>query len=114
IRIALQCSEADAHLILSDDNAAARLLSRPGEAIYNDSNGTVEGNEFFQVVWLTDEQREDYLRRVRALAKERAYVPPYPQLVFEGKAPAPLAKNDRLRDLLAAPTWPAEPRVAHA
>src|SRR5207248_1342230 len=27
VRIALQCSEADAQLILSDDNAAARLLS---------------------------------------------------------------------------------------
>src|SRR5262249_21359794 len=36
VRIALQCSEADAHLILSDDNSAARLLTRPGEAIYND------------------------------------------------------------------------------
>src|SRR5690606_2963976 len=36
VRIALECSEADAHLILSDDNPAARLLSRPGEAIYND------------------------------------------------------------------------------
>jgi len=41
VRVALQCSEADAHLILSDDNGAARLLSRPGEAIYNDQNGTV-------------------------------------------------------------------------
>src|SRR5207245_2810862 len=33
VRIALQCSEADAGLILSKDNNAARLLSRPGEAI---------------------------------------------------------------------------------
>ncbi len=39
VRIALQCSESDAHLILSEENAAARLLTRPGEAIYNDSNG---------------------------------------------------------------------------
>src|SRR5206468_5446309 len=31
VRIALQRSEADAHLILSEHNAAARLLSRPGE-----------------------------------------------------------------------------------
>jgi S-DNA-T family DNA segregation ATPase FtsK/SpoIIIE len=38
VRIALQCSEADSYLILSDDNAAARLLSRPGEAIYNDAS----------------------------------------------------------------------------
>ncbi len=37
VRIALQCSDADAHLILSEENSAARLLSRPGEAIYNDA-----------------------------------------------------------------------------
>ena len=36
VRIAMQCSEADAALILSDDNTAARLISRPGEAIYNE------------------------------------------------------------------------------
>src|SRR3989442_14375731 len=41
VRIALQCSETDANLILSKDNSAARLLSRPGEAIYNDANGLV-------------------------------------------------------------------------
>src|SRR5437868_10194727 len=44
IRIALPCSETDAHLILSKDNGAARLLSRPGEAIYHDANGRLEGN----------------------------------------------------------------------
>ena len=55
VRIALQCSEADAHLILSEDNTAARLLTRPGEAIYNDANGLYEGNHPFQVVWLTDD-----------------------------------------------------------
>ena len=60
VRIALQCSEADAHLILSEDNSAARLLSRPGEAIYNDSNGLIEGNHPFQVVWLPDARREVY------------------------------------------------------
>ena len=49
VRIALQCSESDAHLILSESNSAAKLLSRPGEAIYNDANGSVEGNHFFQV-----------------------------------------------------------------
>src|SRR5207253_11261007 len=62
VRIALQCSESDAHLILSEDNTAARLLSRPGEAIYNDANGLFEGNHPFQVVWLSDQLREDYLR----------------------------------------------------
>jgi S-DNA-T family DNA segregation ATPase FtsK/SpoIIIE len=49
IRIALQCSESDAALILADDNTAARLLSRPGEAIFNDAGGLIEGNQPFQV-----------------------------------------------------------------
>src|SRR5690606_33016601 len=66
VRIALECSEADAHLILSDENPAARLLSRPGEAIYNDQNGMVEGNHLFQVVWLPDRQRQDYLTQIQA------------------------------------------------
>ena len=64
VRIALQCSEADAHLILSEDNTAARLLTRPGEAIYNDANGLYEGNHPFQVVWLAD----DRARRLSASA----------------------------------------------
>ena len=43
VRIALQCSETDAHLILSENNIAPRMLSRPGEAIYNDANGAPRG-----------------------------------------------------------------------
>ena len=46
VRIALACNEQDS-MILSDDNVAARLLSRPGEAIYNDRGGLVEGNSPF-------------------------------------------------------------------
>jgi hypothetical protein len=104
VRIALQCSEADAHLILSEENAAARLLSRPGEAIYNDANGLAEGNNFFQVVWLPEERREVYLERVRDLARARR-CPPRPQIVFEGNAPADVRKNHLLQRCLqeAAP-----------
>ncbi len=54
VRIALQCSDADAQFILNKDNMAARLLTRPGEAIYNDANGLAEGNDLFQVVYLSD------------------------------------------------------------
>ena len=75
VRIALQCSEADAHLILSEDNSAARLLSRPGEAIYNDANGMVEGNHLFQIVWLTDERRERYLIDLKRMAEDRGLMP---------------------------------------
>jgi hypothetical protein len=114
VRIALQCSEADAHLILSDDNSAARLLSRPGEAIYNDANGLVEGNDPFQVVWLSEEQREHYLGQIHDLAS-RAQKKPSP-VVFEGNAPANVTKNHLLTRLLTTPpplagqpeTWLAE------
>ena len=58
IRIALQCNEADAYLIMDDNNPAPRLLSRPGEGIYNDMAGMLEGNSPFQVVWLPDQVRE--------------------------------------------------------
>jgi len=106
VRIALQCSEADSRLILADDNPAARLLSRPGEAIYNDANGLVEGNHPFQVAWLPDDERERYLERIRAFAEERGYRPPQPQIVFEGNAPALIEHNQRLNTLLSAPAWP--------
>jgi hypothetical protein len=113
VRIALQCSEADAQLILSDDNAAARLLSRPGEAIYNDANGLLEGNNIFQVVWLADERREEYLLKIRERAgKLRRSFPPL--LVFEGNAPADPARNGLLHDLLAASSWPHERRAFQA
>lgn len=108
VRIALQCSEADARLIMSDDNPAARLLSRPGEAIYNDANGRVEGNNNFQVVWMSDDVREDYLRRIRQFAADKGNQPP--QIVFEGNAPAEVEKNKPLTDLLAAPAWANPPR----
>lgn len=110
VRVALQCSETDAHMILADDNPAARLLTRPGEAIYNDANGMIEGNDFFQVVWLPEEEREDYLRRVHQMAVERNALPRVPQIVFEGKAPADIRKNYLLAQLLESPSWQAQPR----
>ena len=113
VRIALQCSEADAHLILSEDNTAARLLTRPGEAIYNDANGMIEGNNLFQVVWLADEKREDYLRDIQDLARLKNR-PPASPIVFEGNLPAVASKNPLLNALLDAPAAPEPPRFEQA
>ncbi len=112
VRIALQCSEADSRLILADDNPAARLLSRPGEAIYNSANGLVEGNNRFQVAWLPDDKRDAYLEKIQMMAQQRSFVATQPQIVFEGNAPAEVEKNRALRDLLAAPEWNAPSRTA--
>lgn len=100
VRVALQCSEADAHLILSEDNTAARLLSRPGEAIYNDANGLVEGNHPFQIAWLPDDKREQYLRDIEQLGEARGLGVESP-IVFEGNIPSDLSKNVALSRVLA-------------
>jgi tetratricopeptide (TPR) repeat protein len=108
VRIALQCSEADSRLILSDDNPAARLLSRPGEAIYNAKNGLEEGNSRFQVAWLSDEQRDQYLQKIQRLAQDKSYSKP--QIVFEGNQPADIRKNIALKTALEAPAPASAPR----
>jgi hypothetical protein len=96
IRIALQCNEADAYLIMDQDNPAPRLLSRPGEGIYNDAAGALEGNSPFQAVWLSDKTRDGYLAKIRERADENAE--PYPgPIVFEGNAPADVQENIPLR-----------------
>ncbi|HZI31729.1 MAG TPA: FtsK/SpoIIIE domain-containing protein, partial [Candidatus Binatia bacterium] len=101
IRIALQCNEADAYLIMDQDNPAPRLLSRPGEGIYNDTAGSIEGNSPFQAVWLSDVTREEYLAKVRARADKSGREYPGP-IVFEGNAPADVRENHVLAGLLKA------------
>lgn len=96
VRIALMCSDADSRLILADDNPMARLLSRPGEAIYNDANGRIEGNSQFQVAWLTDQERDDYLRAVRNRADATEQTRWRRPLVFEGNANGDVSDNRQL------------------
>ena len=105
VRIALQCSESDSQVILSDDNSAARLLSRPGEAIYNDQSGLIEGNSPFQVCWLDDTVRDECLERVEQLS--RTHNVETNTIVFEGSKPARLPENRLLTrsiDSLPEPT----------
>jgi hypothetical protein len=102
IRIALQCNEADAYLIMDQDNPAPRLLSRPGEGIYNDSAGAIEGNSPFQAVWLSEDVRDNYLAKIRSRADHNGAHYPGP-FVFEGNAPADVKENLVLNKLLNAP-----------
>src|SRR6185295_1465391 len=100
IRIALQCNEADAYLIMDDNNPAPRLLSRPGEGIYNDTAGTLEGNSPFQAVWLPDEVRDVHLGKIRERADQRGANRHPGPIVFEGNAPADVRENPLLSGLL--------------
>ncbi|HEY6167438.1 MAG TPA: FtsK/SpoIIIE domain-containing protein, partial [Verrucomicrobiae bacterium] len=112
IRVALQCNEADAYLIMDDNNPAPRLLSRPGEGIYNDTAGTIEGNSPFQTVWLPDDVREGYLEKAHELAKKKSSTQPSP-IVFAGNAPADAGENPLLRAALEAKPQaaPSAPRL---
>ncbi len=110
IRVALQCSEADAYLIMDDNNPAPRLLSRPGEGIYNDAAGAIEGNSPFQVVWLPDSERDARLDEIHALAQKRRETVAGP-IVFEGNAPADIEENLLLKDVINRPPASA-PAVA--
>src|ERR1035437_8635944 len=101
IRIALMCNEADAYLIMDQDNPAPRLLSRPGEGIYNDAAGSIEGNSPFQTVWLPEEVRDSYLAKIRARADQSQKQYPGP-CVFEGNAPADVKENPALQAMLQA------------
>lgn len=114
IRIALQCSEIDSQMILEDGNSAARLLSRPGEAIYNDAGGLLQGNSPFQTAWLSDEIRDGFLDRVTEMTRQQTLTPEAP-IVFEGNAPADLRRNRLLADLLgnARSVPPVPPPEVH-
>jgi S-DNA-T family DNA segregation ATPase FtsK/SpoIIIE len=106
VRVALQCSEADGQVILGDNNTSTRLLSRPGEAIYNDSGGQMESNSLFQISWLDDAQRENSLKAAVKRAEETGYKREQPLIVFEGNASAELGRNAPLHQLLDASDWP--------
>jgi len=106
IRIALMCNEADAYLIMDEGNPAPRLLTRPGEGIYNDSAGAIEGNSPFQTVWLSEQERNSHLDHINTL-NELAGNQQGSPIVFEGNAPADVTENRELAELLKQPTPPS-------
>ncbi|MDP2312959.1 MAG: FtsK/SpoIIIE domain-containing protein [Pseudomonadota bacterium] len=99
VRVALQMSEVDSYKVLGKDNDAARLLSRPGEAVFNDAGGLPGNNVRFQVAWLPREEREARVAALRARAPA-----PWRPVVFAGNQPATLAHNDAFVRALATPT----------
>ena len=61
VRIALQCDAADAQIVFAEDNPAAARLKHPGQAIYNDAGGRIEGNQPMQIGWLSKVQQQAWL-----------------------------------------------------
>ncbi|MEX2579722.1 MAG: FtsK/SpoIIIE domain-containing protein [Verrucomicrobiales bacterium] len=110
VRIALACNESDAYLIMDDSNPAPRLLTRPGEGIYNDRAGAAEANSPFQVVWLSESERDTHLEDIRMMAENRGGKA-LGQVVFEGNAPADIAHDAAVNAVLAAPGSGTTPRL---
>jgi DNA segregation ATPase FtsK/SpoIIIE, S-DNA-T family len=102
IRVALQCNETDAHLIMDDDNPAPRLLTRPGEGIYNDQAGALAANSPFQIVWLPEEERDALLDGVQQRAAREGTTLPGP-IIFEGNSPADVRDNAELASARKSP-----------
>ncbi len=61
VRIALQCDASDAQIIFAEDNPAAARLKHPGQAVYNDAGGRIEGNQPMQIGWLSKQQQQGWL-----------------------------------------------------
>jgi hypothetical protein len=97
---------------MDESNAAPRLLSRPGEGIYNDMAGALEGNSPFQAAWLSDDVRDQHLARIRQRADADQVPRPGP-MVFEGNAPAAVQENAAFqRAMQTFPTAvPTAPRI---
>lgn len=115
VRIAMKCTDADSQLILSEDNPAATLLKNQGEAFYNAMGGLREGNIRFQVAWIPDRERSEYLRQIAALAVGTPWGQRQP-IVFEGRElPALEGREDHaLSHLLTQPEPPAPARAVTA
>ncbi len=85
VRVAMQCEGSDAMMILSEDNLAAERLRHPGQAIYNDAGGRVEGNQPFQVAWIHKDQQ---LQRLREMPYQERPSHAARCVVFNGHQPA--------------------------
>jgi DNA segregation ATPase FtsK/SpoIIIE, S-DNA-T family len=94
IRIALQLSTSDSHRVLAPDNEEAALLTRPGEAIYNDDAGHPTRNRRFQAPYLPKAEQELRIEELSGLARQHGWE--RTPLVFDGTTEALLESNDAL------------------
>lgn len=117
VRIVLKCSDDEAREVLGPDNPAARLLTRPGEAIYNGQGGSVEGNHRFQVSKMCPAEAvlPHILRQAEIRDRELGLKPNSRSLViFEGNEAPALPNCGPLLEAFAngaAHVFPAVPQL---
>jgi len=111
-RIVLQSPEAEVASMLGADNtAAAQLLDRPGELIYNDDGGRRERNMPGQVALLRDDGLAHLLGEVSTMAQESGFSRSRPLIVFRGNQPSDILENTQLQSLYDMIDWPTVAEV---
>ena len=114
VRIALQCSEADAHLILSEDNTR-RPAAHPARRGDLQRRQRHDGGEQPLPGRLALRRAPRELPGADPGDVPRAATSSKPPpIVFEGNLPADVSKNPLLNQLLEAAEWPEPPRPTQA
>lgn len=114
-RIVLKSPEAEIAFMLGADNtAAAQLLDRPGELIYNDDGGRRERNMPGQVALLRDDALVHLLGEVQDMARERGFSRSQPLIVFRGNQASNILENVQLEALYNMIDWPTVAEVKEA
>jgi hypothetical protein len=104
LRIALKCYPEVARNILGEGNLGAEKLVEPGQAVYNDSMGQSDKNQFIRVALLPAQDRPAYLQATDALCGGRKYPDPD---TFDPDSPADLVANKSLLAALQSVPQPA-------
>ena len=72
-RIGLSMNESDSHKILGHANDAAKFLSRPGEAIYNEDNQDPASNKRFQIYFENNDKWASYAKKLSKAANQKGF-----------------------------------------
>lgn len=83
-RLVLASSDNDSRILLGEDNADAKLLTKAGEGILNAKGGARESNQRFQTTYWAPDHRQTILDSVTKLARQSGF-DRHPH-VFEGNA----------------------------
>ncbi|MBQ2697109.1 MAG: DNA translocase FtsK, partial [Clostridia bacterium] len=71
MRVVFKVPEQDSRMLLADDNPEAASLDRPGEGLFNRSNGRKGANEGFQGTLTTHDHLKAQLKQLAAFAQAR-------------------------------------------
>jgi len=97
IRIVLRSSEAESRFALAENNDAASLLERQGQAIYNESMGQPRGNQIIQIYYQSNETVHESLQEFREVPELNDRWPAENTMVFAGDELADLSRSLRSR-----------------